>query len=104
MNGSNGHTVRCQRAERLKTTGKFWSTTSLLHLLYCCSQLVPQLRGIFMAMCGHGMLDRRIEHFLFLAGNFQAAVLLARIISAVDRFSHGANLCQCILQIKVIER
>jgi hypothetical protein len=33
-------------------------------------QLVPQLRGIFVAMRGHGMLYRRIEHFLFLAGNF----------------------------------
>ena len=57
-------------------------------------QLVPQFRGIFVAMRGHGMLNRRIEHFLFLAGNFQCAVLLARIISAVDRLSHDANLCK----------
>jgi hypothetical protein len=51
-------------------------------------QLVPQLRGIFVTMRGNRMLHRCIEHFLFRARDFQCALLLARVIPAIDRFSH----------------
>jgi len=49
--------------------------------------LVVQLRCVLVAMRGDGMLHRRIEHFLFSAGNFQRAIFLARMISAIDGFS-----------------
>src|ERR1017187_5094980 len=52
-------------------------------------QLVPQLGGIFVPMRGNRMLRRLIEYFLFRARNFQYAVLLARVIPAIDRFSHN---------------
>ena len=32
------------------------------------------------------MLDRRVEHFFFRAGNLQRAIFFARIIPAIDRF------------------
>lgn len=47
-----------------------------------------QLRGTFVTMRGNRMLHRRIEHFLFRARDFQCAILLARVIRAIDRFSH----------------
>jgi hypothetical protein len=52
-------------------------------------QLVPQLGRIFVTMRGNRMLHRLIEYFLFRARNFQCAVLLARVIPAIDRFSHN---------------
>ena len=40
-----------------------------------------------MSVAGHGVLRRSIQYFFFRAGNFQRAIFLTRIISAIDRFS-----------------
>src|SRR6266478_9930732 len=49
--------------------------------------LIAQFHGIPVPVRRHGMLHRRIEHFLFRAGNFYRAVFVTWIIPAINRFS-----------------
>jgi len=46
--------------------------------------LLAQFRRVLVSVRRDGMLHRRIEHLLFRAGDFERAIFLARIISAVD--------------------
>src|SRR5213080_1822228 len=57
--------------------------------------LIAKLRTIRMPMRRNSMLHRGIEHFFFRAGHFQRAIFLARVISAINRFS---LTCHCDLQ------
>ena len=49
--------------------------------------LLAQLRRVRVAVNGGGMLHRCLEHFFFRAGDFQRAILFARVIPAIDGFS-----------------
>ena len=49
--------------------------------------LIAQLGRILVPVRGNSMLHGRIQHFFFRSGDFQRAVLLTRIIPAIDRFS-----------------
>src|SRR6266545_5502753 len=49
--------------------------------------LLAQFRRILMPVCGDCMPDCRVEHLLLCSGDFERAIFLTRIISAIDRFS-----------------
>src|SRR5258707_7092743 len=49
--------------------------------------LLAQFRCILVAVRRDRMLYRCIEHFPFCTRNFQRAIFLTRMISAIDRFS-----------------
>src|SRR5438034_4584920 len=57
--------------------------------------LLAQFRRLFVSMRGDRMLHRCVKDFLFGTGNFERAILLTRIISAIDRFSLS---CHCDLR------
>jgi hypothetical protein len=55
----------------------------LEHLL----DLVAQLRRVLVPVNGDGMQHRCVEHFFFRTGDFQGAIVFARVIPAIDGFS-----------------
>ena len=54
--------------------------------------LFPQFRRVLVPVNGGRMLRRRVEHFFFGAGNFERAMLFARVIPAIDGFSLRHNM------------
>ena len=47
-------------------------------------ELLAQFGRVFVPMRGNRMLHRRLEHFIVGARNFERAILLTRVIPAID--------------------
>ena len=73
-----------------RSAGDFFQSRSSLSIclfLFALDPLLSQLRRVLVPVNGSGMLHRRVEDFFFRAGNFERAILFARVIPAIDGFS-----------------